>query len=76
MRRRIGNARAPVGGASAGAGGHITCSEVRFGSDDGAHRFAVAGGLADVDEVVAADTLHNLAFTKNFGVHASKPLSF
>ena len=74
MRRRIGNARAPAGGASAGTGGHITCSEVRFGSDDGAHRFAVARGLADVD--VAADTLHNLAFTKNFGVHATKPLSF
>jgi hypothetical protein len=35
---------------------------VRFGSDDRAHRFAVACGLADVDrdQIVAADTLHNL----------------
>ena len=66
MRRRIGNARAPAGGASAGTGGHITCSEVRFGSDDGAHRFAVARGLADVDEVVAADTLHNLDVHEKF----------
>jgi hypothetical protein len=39
---------------------------VRFGSDDEAHRFAVARGLADVDEVVAADTLHNLDVHERF----------
>ncbi len=35
---------------------------MRFGGDDGARWFAVAGGLADVDrnQVVAGDTMHNL----------------
>jgi len=39
-------------------------------------RFAVARGLADVDEVVAADTLHNLDVHEKFGAHGTKPLSF